>query len=86
MNPPVPLRLGIAQICAHPEPENNLPLLEDALCKLCDQGTHLAVFPEYCLSLASFQSMLRSAKSVRQWQEILGNSAGSINLQRFSEG
>ena len=72
MNPLVPLRLGIAQICAHPEPENNLPLLEDALCKLCDQGAHLAVFPEYCLSLASFQSMLRSAKSVRQWQEILG--------------
>ncbi|MDD3953939.1 MAG: hypothetical protein PHY82_08500 [Lentisphaeria bacterium] len=80
MNPPATLRLGIAQICAHPEPEKNLLLLEDALHKLSDPGVNLAVFPEYCLSLGSFQSMLRHAKTLQQWQIILGKLCSEQHL------
>ncbi len=72
MNPPVPLRLGIAQLCASPEPEKNLPLIEACLNELSKRKADIAVFPEYCLSMGSFQSMLRHAKTFKQWQNILG--------------
>ncbi len=73
MNPTIPLRLGIAQICASPEPGKNLPMLENLLDELSRQKANLAVFPEYCLSLGNLQSMPHHAKTVQQWRKILGN-------------
>jgi predicted amidohydrolase len=80
------LRLGIAQICAHPEPENNLPILEECLRKMAAQQADLAVFPEYCLSLGSFRTMRKIAQPIEQWRKILGQLCRQQGLAAIFSG